>query len=267
MKANVSESAHGILCEGIRRQKGDLALNLLLTYKDDDQSLLKIMDKLLDRDVYELFKPDSIIMLNPFNPNFKKIQQQQLQLFIDSRQDAPQPQPQPQQSAHLPAVNPSCQFTKPPVPNTLNIPDVNKLAEADTSKQVYHKQQQQQTGNNIDSLSSGWEESENESPNISKSISLLETKYRCLGMSNSNDKASSCSPEPETTRLVSSKSTTTTMNAASCDSKSSTLKKSQPTKRDSGDETDESSSSSTESLPVVTAKPTGQNESVLAHNR
>lgn len=34
----------------------------------------------------------------------------------------------------------------------------------------------------IDSLSSGWEESENESPNLSGDVSLLETKYRCLNL-------------------------------------------------------------------------------------
>lgn len=33
MKANLSESQHSLLCEGIRRQKGDLALTLLVTYK------------------------------------------------------------------------------------------------------------------------------------------------------------------------------------------------------------------------------------------
>lgn len=33
MKANLSESQHSLLCEGIRRQKGDIALTLLVTYK------------------------------------------------------------------------------------------------------------------------------------------------------------------------------------------------------------------------------------------
>lgn len=80
MKANISESQHPLLCEGIRRQKGDLALTLLLTYKDDEQRLLRIMDKILDRDVHVLFRQMST--LNPFNPNLKKIQQQQLQEFI-----------------------------------------------------------------------------------------------------------------------------------------------------------------------------------------
>lgn len=33
MKANLSESQYSLLCEGIRRQKGDLAITLLVTYK------------------------------------------------------------------------------------------------------------------------------------------------------------------------------------------------------------------------------------------
>lgn len=33
MKANMSESQHPLLCEGIRRQRGELALTLLLTFK------------------------------------------------------------------------------------------------------------------------------------------------------------------------------------------------------------------------------------------
>ena len=72
MKANASEAAHSLLCEGIRRQKGVLAMKLLEKYKDEEQSLLKVMDRLLDTDVHSLFKADSVVMLNPFNPNFKK---------------------------------------------------------------------------------------------------------------------------------------------------------------------------------------------------
>ena len=35
MKANISEAQHALLCEGVRRQKGDLSLTLLLTFKDE----------------------------------------------------------------------------------------------------------------------------------------------------------------------------------------------------------------------------------------
>ena len=34
LKANVSEAEHPLLCEGTRRQRGDLALLLLVHYKD-----------------------------------------------------------------------------------------------------------------------------------------------------------------------------------------------------------------------------------------
>ena len=105
MKANISEAQHALLCEGVRRQKGDLALTLLLAYKDDEQRLLKIIDKILDRDVHILFKQTSTLVFNPFNPNFKKIQQQQLnefnQLGLDNQFDLPQtPMQQQQQQQH-----------------------------------------------------------------------------------------------------------------------------------------------------------------------
>ena len=44
MKANVSESDHPLLCEGTRRQRGDLATTLLVTYKDDQPKLRKVYD-------------------------------------------------------------------------------------------------------------------------------------------------------------------------------------------------------------------------------
>ena len=56
LKANVSEADHPLLCEGTRRQRGDLALNLLVTYKDDPERLARIMDKLLDKDIHQMFK-------------------------------------------------------------------------------------------------------------------------------------------------------------------------------------------------------------------
>lgn len=56
IKANVSEADHPLLCEGTRRQRGDLALVMLLHYKDDSDKLAKIMDKLLDREIHQLYK-------------------------------------------------------------------------------------------------------------------------------------------------------------------------------------------------------------------
>ena len=61
-----------ILCEGIRRQRSDLALNLLTLYKDDQGRLIQILDKLLDRDIHVLFKNSNV---NPFNVGSKKAQQ------------------------------------------------------------------------------------------------------------------------------------------------------------------------------------------------
>lgn len=56
LKANVSEAEHPLLCEGTRRQRGELALSLLVHYKDDQEKLNKIMDKLLDKEVHQMFK-------------------------------------------------------------------------------------------------------------------------------------------------------------------------------------------------------------------
>lgn len=45
LKANVSEAEHPLLCEGTRRQRGELALTLLSFYKDDPVKLARIMNK------------------------------------------------------------------------------------------------------------------------------------------------------------------------------------------------------------------------------
>lgn len=42
MKTTVSEAEHPLLCEGTRRVKGDLALALMITYKDDHSKLKKV---------------------------------------------------------------------------------------------------------------------------------------------------------------------------------------------------------------------------------
>lgn len=43
MKTTVSEAEHPLLCEGTRRVKGDLALALMITYKDDQNKLKKVL--------------------------------------------------------------------------------------------------------------------------------------------------------------------------------------------------------------------------------
>ena len=42
MKANVSEADHPLLCEGTRRQRGDLALAMLSHYKEDQSKLRQV---------------------------------------------------------------------------------------------------------------------------------------------------------------------------------------------------------------------------------
>ncbi|XP_028325047.1 zinc finger SWIM domain-containing protein 8 isoform X2 [Gouania willdenowi] len=59
MKTTVSEAEHPLLCEGTRRVKGDLALALMITYKDDQGKLKKILDKLLDRES-QTHKPQTL---------------------------------------------------------------------------------------------------------------------------------------------------------------------------------------------------------------
>uniref|UniRef100_F6TS15 SWIM-type domain-containing protein n=1 Tax=Ciona intestinalis TaxID=7719 RepID=F6TS15_CIOIN len=48
-KINVSEAEHPLLCEGTRKQKGELALQMLLLYKDQRHKLRLIIDSLLDK--------------------------------------------------------------------------------------------------------------------------------------------------------------------------------------------------------------------------
>ena len=56
LKANVSEAEHPLLCEGTRRTRQELAIALLVQYKDDADKLEQIMDKLLDKEVHQMFK-------------------------------------------------------------------------------------------------------------------------------------------------------------------------------------------------------------------
>uniref|UniRef100_A0A915INK7 Uncharacterized protein n=1 Tax=Romanomermis culicivorax TaxID=13658 RepID=A0A915INK7_ROMCU len=54
--STVAESDHPLLCESIRRQKGELALALLLRYKDDMSKVALIMDHLLDPEMHRMYK-------------------------------------------------------------------------------------------------------------------------------------------------------------------------------------------------------------------
>ena len=56
LKANVSEAEHPLLCEGTRRQRGDLALTLLSYYRDEPRKICRIMEKLLDREIHTLIR-------------------------------------------------------------------------------------------------------------------------------------------------------------------------------------------------------------------
>ncbi|XP_071440539.1 zinc finger SWIM domain-containing protein 8 homolog [Hetaerina americana] len=68
LKANISEADHPLLCEGTRRQRGDLAICLLVHYKDDPEKLARIMDKLLDREVHQLIKAPILSSYYSNNP-------------------------------------------------------------------------------------------------------------------------------------------------------------------------------------------------------
>lgn len=71
LKANVSEADHPLLCEGTRRQRGELAIILLVFYKDDCWKVARIMDRLLDRDVHQLLKTPIISSYYSNNPPIK----------------------------------------------------------------------------------------------------------------------------------------------------------------------------------------------------
>ncbi|XP_068989198.1 zinc finger SWIM domain-containing protein 8 homolog isoform X2 [Neodiprion pinetum] len=71
LKANVSEADHPLLCEGTRRQRGDLAITLLVHYKDIPMKVARIMDKLLDRDVHQLIKSPILSSYYSSNPPTK----------------------------------------------------------------------------------------------------------------------------------------------------------------------------------------------------
>ena len=111
MKANVKEAVDPLLCEGTRRQRGDLALSLLVHYKDSAEKVARIMDKLLDKEVHPDFK-------SPLMPSYyvsgstsrRQQQQQQRQRQEDLNQrmenlQLHQQQQQQRQPAPPPANN------------------------------------------------------------------------------------------------------------------------------------------------------------------
>lgn len=51
MKANVCEADHPLLCEGTRKQRGEFIIELLIHYRDDNEALDKIMEKVCDKDL------------------------------------------------------------------------------------------------------------------------------------------------------------------------------------------------------------------------
>lgn len=56
IKPIVSEAEHPLLCEGTRRQRGDLSMALLLRYKDSPEKLARIMDRLLDPGMHQMYR-------------------------------------------------------------------------------------------------------------------------------------------------------------------------------------------------------------------
>jgi len=42
LKANISEAEHPLLCEGTRRQRGELIIAMLMHYKDDQTKLSRV---------------------------------------------------------------------------------------------------------------------------------------------------------------------------------------------------------------------------------
>ncbi|XP_030746209.1 zinc finger SWIM domain-containing protein 8 isoform X2 [Sitophilus oryzae] len=68
LKANVSEADHPLLCEGTRRQRGELAITLLTFYKDYCYKICRIMEKLLDREIHQLLKTPLLSSYYTNNP-------------------------------------------------------------------------------------------------------------------------------------------------------------------------------------------------------
>ncbi|XP_070506078.1 zinc finger SWIM domain-containing protein 8 homolog [Chironomus tepperi] len=81
LKANVSEAEHPLLCEGTRRQRGDLALTLLSYYRDEPRKICRIMEKLLDREIHSLIKTP---LLPSYYSNNPPTRSQSSQMRLDA---------------------------------------------------------------------------------------------------------------------------------------------------------------------------------------
>lgn len=85
LKANVSEAEHPLLCEGTRRQRGDLALTLLSYYRDEPRKICRIMEKLLDREIHTLIKSP---LLPSYYSNNPPTRSQSSQMRMDAEIEA-----------------------------------------------------------------------------------------------------------------------------------------------------------------------------------
>ena len=132
LKANVSEADHPLLCEGTRRQRGDLALLLLANYKDTPQKLREIIEKLLDKDIHQLF--NSPIQTSYYQTN-RSLHGAMRSLNINApppqaQPAAPQAQVAPQQpQGAAAAANPANQDRWQDWESYLNPPTGNNAAE------------------------------------------------------------------------------------------------------------------------------------------
>jgi hypothetical protein len=85
LKANVSEAEHPLLCEGTRRQRGDLALTLLSYYRDEPRKICRIMEKLLDREIHTLIKSPLLPSYYSNNPPTRS-QSSQMRMDVEVEQ-------------------------------------------------------------------------------------------------------------------------------------------------------------------------------------
>ncbi len=89
LKANVSEAEHPLLCEGTRRQRGDLALTLLSYYRDEPRKICRIMEKLLDREIHTLIKSPLLPSYYSNNPPTRS-QSSQMRMDMEIEQQQQQ---------------------------------------------------------------------------------------------------------------------------------------------------------------------------------
>lgn len=140
LKAKVSEAEHPLLCEGTRRQRGDLALQLLVHYKDNKQRLDLIMEKLLDQEIHPIFSSS------------KKQQQSNIYSSCSNQNLTKSTTPNVQQST----VTPKSQNekTSESAVNDLNSPLCSNQEPSTSAKNSTPKQTNSIANN--DQKSSGW---------------------------------------------------------------------------------------------------------------